>query len=248
MFVRQKPNRSGSVSVQVIDKSNGYRVVKTIGSAREPEKINRLVELGELFIARQSRQYSLFPADQHDSAVILDFVQTLENAAIRTVGPELIFGRLFDEIGFGVIPEELFRDIVVARLVYPTSKLKTVDYLHRYRGKTVSAQSIYRFLDRLNGQYSRQAQEAAYQHSRKILGRIQVVFYDMTSLYFEAEDVPMLNSGVASGASPWKKPMAPMSPEGATDAGGGALAVADCRPSGALGVSRRPGPGADAPG
>ena len=163
MFVRQKPNRSGSVSVQVVDKSNGYRVVKTIGSARDPEEINRLVELGKRFIARRRKEYSLFPADQRDNAVILDFVQTLENASIRTVGPELIFGRLFDEIGFGVIPEELFRDIVVARLVYPTSKLKTVDYLYRYRGKTVSVQSIYRFLDRLNEQYSRQAQEVAYQ-------------------------------------------------------------------------------------
>jgi hypothetical protein len=188
MFVRQKPNRSGLVSVQVIDKSRGYRVVKTIGSARDPEELSRLVELGELFIARRKKQYSLFPADQHDNAVILDFVQTLENASIRTVGPELLFGRLFDEIGFGVIPEELFRDIVVARLVYPTSKVKTADYLYRYRGKTVSVQSIYRFLDRLNKQYSRQAQEVAYQHSRKILQRIQVVFYDMTSLYFEAED------------------------------------------------------------
>ena len=188
MFVRRKPNRSGLISVQVIDKSNGYRVVKTIGSARDPEELSRLVELGELFIARRRKQYALFPADQRDNAVILSFVQTLQNASIRTIGPELIFGRLFDEIGFGVIPEQLFRDIVIARLVYPTSKLKTVDYLYRYRGKTVSVQSIYRFLDRLDQQYSRQVQEVAYQHSRKILRRIQVVFYDMTSLYFEAED------------------------------------------------------------
>jgi|SRR5208283_1027397 len=188
MFVRRKPNRSGSVSVQVIGKSGGYRVVKTIGAARDPEDVERLVELGRLFIARRSRQYALFPADQRDNAAVLDFVQTISNASIRTIGPELIFGRLFDEIGFGVIPEPLFRDIVVARLVYPASKLKTADYLYRYRGKTISAQSIYRFLDRLNQRHSRQAQEVAYRHSRQILQRIQVVFYDMTSLYFEAED------------------------------------------------------------
>ncbi len=188
MFVRKKPNPSGSVSVQVIDKSGGYRVVKTIGTAHGPQDVERLVELGRLFIARQSRQYSLFPADERDNAAVLAFVQTLGNASIRTVGPELIFGRLFDEIGFGVIPEPLFRDIVIARLVYPTSKIKTADYLLRYRGKTVSVQSIYRFLDRLNEHYSRQAQEVAYRHSRSILRCIQVVFYDMTSLYFEAED------------------------------------------------------------
>lgn len=188
MFVRRKSNQSGSVSVQVIDKSNGYRVVTTIGAARDAQEVERLVELGKLFIARRSGQSSLFPEDERDNAVVLDFVQTLRNAAIRTVGPELIFGRLFDEIGFGVIPEPLFRDIVIARLVYPSSKLKTVDYLYRYRGKTVSAQSIYRFLDRLNERHSQKAQEVAYQHSCRILQRIQVVFYDMTSLYFEAED------------------------------------------------------------
>ena len=113
---------------------------------------------------------------------------TLRNASIRTLGPELIFGRLFDEIGFDIIPEPLFRDIVVVRLVYPTSKLKTVDYLYRYQGKSISVDRLYLFLDRLNERYSRQAQEVAYRHSRKILKTIRVVFYDMTSLYFEAED------------------------------------------------------------
>lgn len=188
MFVRKKRNKSGSVSVQVIDKTRGYRVVKSIGVADDPDQINRLVELGKVFIARQSNQYSLFPEDEHDNAVILDFVKTLRNASIRTVGPELIFGRLFNEIGFDAIPEELFREVVVARLVYPTSKLKTADYLYRYQGKTVSPDSIYLFLDRLKEHYSEQAQEIAYQHSRKILNQISVVFYDMTSLYFEAED------------------------------------------------------------
>lgn len=188
MFVRKKSNKSGSVSIQIIDKSNGYRVIKTMGSAKDPQEVQRLVELGELFIARQRGQYLLFPEDQHDRAVIADFVKHLGNASIRTVGPELIFGRLFDDIGFGVIPEQLFRDIVMARLVYPTSKLKTVDYLYRYQGKTVNVQEVYRFLDRLNKQYAEQAQQIAYKHTKKILKRITVVFYDMTTLYFEAEN------------------------------------------------------------
>jgi len=188
MFVRQKPNKSGSISVQVIDKSNGYRVVKTVGTARDPVEVARLVELGELFIVRRSGQYDLFPKSEHDNAVILDFVETLRNASIRTVGPEWIFGRLFDEIGFNAIPEPLLRDIVITRLVYPTSKLKTVDYLYRYQGKTVSPDSIYLFLDRLNERYAAQAQQIAYEHSHRLLQTINVVFYDMTSLYFEAED------------------------------------------------------------
>ncbi|TVS20857.1 MAG: IS1634 family transposase, partial [Planctomycetaceae bacterium] len=188
MFVRQKANRSGSTSVQVISKSGGYHVVKTMGSASDPQEIARLVELAKLFIARRRAQPSLFPLDQQRNAAVLDVVRTLQNASIRTVGPELILGRLFDEIGFNAIDEPLFRDVVLARLAYPTSKAKTVDYLFRYRGRTVSVQEIYRFLDRLNQRYADQARRIAYHHSRGILGAITVVFYDMTTLHFEAED------------------------------------------------------------
>ncbi|MCC5828290.1 MAG: hypothetical protein JJU36_02475, partial [Phycisphaeraceae bacterium] len=109
MFVRQKANRSGATSVQVISKSGGYHVVKTMGSASDPQEIARLVELAKLFIARRRAQPSLFPLDQQRNAAVLDVVRTLQNASIRTVGPELILGRLFDDIGFNAIDEPLFR-------------------------------------------------------------------------------------------------------------------------------------------
>ncbi len=52
MFVRKKPNPSGIVSVQVIDKSLGkYRVVKTVGSSSDPEEIEQLVTRGKSMIA-----------------------------------------------------------------------------------------------------------------------------------------------------------------------------------------------------
>lgn len=188
MFVRKKKNPSGTVSVQVIDKSKGYRVNKTVGSSGIPEEIARLTALGNAFIESQSRQYTLFPKDQSRNATVMDFVCRVKNSQIRTVGPELVFGRLFDKLGFNVIPDRLFRDIVIARLTYPASKLKTVDYLYRYQGKTISVDSIYRFLDRLADSYKEQAERIAYDYSRTVLQSISVVFYDMTTLYFENED------------------------------------------------------------
>jgi hypothetical protein len=188
MFVRKKANKSGSISVQVIDKAGGYRVVKSIGAARDPDEVQRFVAIGKAFIVQQRQQRMLFPESQHDNVVVQSFVKTLQNASIRTLGPELIFGRLFDEIGFNAIPEELFRAIVIARLVYPTSKLKTADYLYRYQGRTVLPDNIYRFLDRLNEHHVQQVRNIVSNHSRKILKSISVVFYDMTSLYFEASD------------------------------------------------------------
>lgn len=188
MFVRKKRNQSGTVSVQVIDKSDGYRVLKSFGSSDDPVEVARMVELARLHIEQGQGQYDLFAQNHRDRAVIAGFVGRLENASVRTVGPELIFGRLFDQIGFSAIPEKLFRDIVVARLVYPVSKLKTIDYLSRYEGKLINVQEIYRFLDRLKQRHAEEAKEIAFNHTRKLLKRIGVVFYDMTSLYFEAED------------------------------------------------------------
>lgn len=188
MFVRKKKNSSGAVSVQVIDKSGGYRVIKSLGSAQTPVEIDRLVALGKAYIESCTQQFSLFPKEETRNATVLDFFSRVQNSHIRTVGPELIFGKLFDEIGFAVIPDRLFRDIVVARLAYPTSKLKTVDYLDRYQGKTISVDRVYGFLDRLHDTYKDQVEQIAFRYSQTILGSVTVVFYDMTTLYFENED------------------------------------------------------------
>ncbi|WP_418892909.1 hypothetical protein [Limibacterium fermenti] len=44
------------------------------------------------------------------------------------VGPELLLGKIFYEIGVNRIKDRLFRHLVIARLVYPVNKLRTVDY------------------------------------------------------------------------------------------------------------------------
>lgn len=60
MFVRQKKNSSGKVSIQVIDKSGGkYKVKKTIGSSSDADQINSLIKEGELFIKKCLGQLSL---------------------------------------------------------------------------------------------------------------------------------------------------------------------------------------------
>lgn len=120
--------------------------------------------------------------------MITDFLARTDNSQVKTVGPELVFGSLFDEIGFNAIPQKLFRHLVVARLAYPTSKLKTVDYLYRAQGVETNEDAIYRFLDTLNAKHKTIAESIAFQHTKKTLGMLSVVFYDMTTLYFESED------------------------------------------------------------
>lgn len=188
MFVRELKNRSGSVSIQIISKSRGrYKVVKTLGSATTQQEIERLTQLAEQEIERLSEPLSLFSSQ--DDILVEKVVESLHNSSIQTVGPELVFGKIFDYIGFNQINEDLFRHLVISRLAFPLSKLKTIEYLYRYQGVSLDIDAVYRFLDKLNTRLKEQVEQIAFAHTMKVLdGKISVVFYDMTTLYFEASD------------------------------------------------------------
>lgn len=185
MFVRKKPNKSGLVSVQIIDKSQGkYKVVKTVGSSNDPYEIERFMVLAK----DQVRQMvGLQEIDFTNHREI--FEQVLSSiTSHRLVGIKYVLGKIFDEIGFGLIQDELFRDLVLYRLIYPKSKLKTTEFLYRYEQKSYSEDQVYRFMDKLHSKYKETVQYISYTHTLRILGEeIHAVFYDVTTLYFEIE-------------------------------------------------------------
>lgn len=177
------------MSVQVVSKKHGeYRVVKTVGSSHDPERIACLLSQARQYVAYPEGQTRLFAIATPEAQTIETFVGALANAQVRTKGPELVFGTLFDRIGFDILPDRLFRHLTIARLAFPTSKLKTADYLRRFRGEHIDVNGIYRFLDTLKDTYKERVERVAYEYTRKTLGTISVVFYDMTTLYFDAED------------------------------------------------------------
>ena len=188
VFIRKLKNRSGSISIQIISKSKGkYKVVKTIGSNHTQEGINLLLNQAKHELNNIQKQTSLF-LSQEDSK-IESFLSTLNNANVRVIGPELVFGKIYNKIGFNAIRESLFRHLVIARLSFPLSKLKTIDYLYRYQGVCLNIDSIYRFMDKLSNSLKDQVEQISYRHTLKLLNnKIIVVFYDMTTLYFEASD------------------------------------------------------------
>jgi transposase len=188
MFIRKKPNKSGSTSIQIIEKINGKnKVIRSIGSSKTQEGIQLLIYQAKHELSRLMQQSTLFDSEQ--DAMIEGYLSTLSNSNIRIIGPELVFGKIYDSIGFGQIQEDLFRHLVISRLVFPLSKLKTVDYLYRYQGINNDISSIYRFMDKLSSQLKDQIEKISFNHTKKILrNRISIVFYDMTTLYFEASD------------------------------------------------------------
>lgn len=158
-----------------------------MGCATTQQKIKKLVEIGHQEIERITGQSNLFLSDK--DSLTEETLLNISNSDIRTIGPELIFGKIYNHIGFQQIEEDLFRHLVISRLAFPLSKLKTVEYVYRYQGIHLSIDKIYRFLDKLNSKLKELVEQIAFSHTLKVLnGNVSVVFYDMTTIYFEASD------------------------------------------------------------
>lgn len=189
MFVRKNKNKSGSVSVQIVRKiKRKNKIVKTVGVARTNRGEELLIMLANNEIDRLKGNQSLFV--DHDDLVVESFVEGISNEHIQIVGSELILGRIYRKIGFPTGGSlDYFRNLVLCRLVYPGSKLKTVEYFKRHLNLDISVYSVYRFLDELNDGLKPLLEQITFDHTKKVLdGKLGVVFYDMTTLYFEASE------------------------------------------------------------
>jgi transposase len=190
MFIRRKKNRSGSTSIVVIDKSNGrFREVKTIGTSSDTSELERFYLEGKRWISSTIGERDMFAeADfkQEEKQVTEDMLSKIENILLN--GTQLILNSVFELIGFNKIDDKILKQLVVSRICHPCSKVATVDYLKSYYNEDVELNKIYRYLDKLYDRYKEEVQAISVAHTRKLLGgQIGLVFYDVTTLYFETD-------------------------------------------------------------
>jgi len=163
-------------------------VVKSVGVAKTEREVELLENIARFELEKMLRQPSLF-IEQED--VLIDsFMSTLYNEDITLQGPDLVFGSLFDKIGYSKVLKDTryLKALAVSRVVMPGSKLSTVDYLKRHSKIDVGVHAIYKYMNKLTDRVTQQIQQITFDHTRKVMnGEIGLVFYDMTTLFFEAE-------------------------------------------------------------
>jgi transposase len=195
MFVKKKRNRSGTTSVVVSEKCNQiYKEHITIGISSDELEIKQLVEQGKQWISDYKRKFfpelDFFGEEKQSQAdekyLVLQFLNQVENILLN--GTELILDRVFNQVGFHQIKDDIFRKLVHARLSYPGSKSATVEYLKNHFDEDVHLSRIYRYLDKLNHSQQDKIQDISVLHTQQLLGgQIGVMFYDVTTLYFETD-------------------------------------------------------------
>jgi transposase len=195
MFVKKKRNRSGTTSVIVAEKYNqNYKEHLTIGVSSDESDIKWFVEKGEQWIRDYQRkllpELDLFGEEKYaqdkEKALVLHLLNNVENILLN--GTDLILEKVFNTVGFNQIEDGIFRKLVQSRLSYPSSKSGTVEYLKNHFDEDVNLTKIYRYLDKLNHTQQDKIQDISVVHTQQLPGgQIGVMFYDVTTLYFETD-------------------------------------------------------------
>ncbi len=185
MFVRRLKSKNGKTYVQVVDKSSGrYKVLKSFGSSGDEQELETRVQKAQKWIADYTGDQEFDFSNSNE--LIKSLLSSISQ--MNRVGFDLLLGRIFDEIGFNQIKDDIFRQLVLCRISYPRSKLKTTEYLYRYKRISWSEDQVYRYLDKLYNTQKEKVQELSYEHTLKLLNNhLSVVFYDVTTLYFEID-------------------------------------------------------------
>lgn len=188
MYIRKKKNRSGTISVVVVSKATGkYKEIKCFGSVNTESEVQALCNDAQKWIHTYSSQQEL-DFDDNKGRELEETERVINNMdAVLINGTQLLLDRIFDDIGFNRIPDDILRHLVIARVCQPASKLATIEYLKSYYDEDIELNNIYRYMDKLYNTQQELIQQISVEHTRKILGgKIGLMFYDVTTLYFES--------------------------------------------------------------
>lgn len=216
MFIRIKttPN-SPRRSVQIVQSCRTgdvvkQKIVRHIGIAEDAGEEAQLVMMAESIKIKleAGEQQLLFPPEKLAQLAKTEnkltqpseeFEVNLKNLAEEqrlVAGVHDIYGSLFDELGLAKIFEvpsraknmvEVFKNILLARIANPVSKRASVDMLEENFGISIDLNKVYRMMDMLDEKAVERLNGRVYDNTAALLGgKIDVVFFDATTVYFEA--------------------------------------------------------------
>jgi transposase len=201
--VRKKKNKSGSISIVIVDRTNrGYKVIVCLGSSNNELEIETLYQKALNKIDELEKNLFYVSKETDQRTKIKDLLSNLTTQDFIPIGDELVFGKLFNQLQCNKVFEHiknirkkdkkifLFKSLVISRLLYPGSKLELINYLEYFKNiDNITADIIYRFLDTLyKDDIKANIEQCIFNHTKKIMSNtITVTFYDVTILYFESE-------------------------------------------------------------
>ena len=185
IFVRKVPTASGATAVQVVHKRGRHIIsLEHVGSAHSKEDL--LILLSKAEQIKNKDQMTLF--SDNTLQMVQDNPPT--QALVLSSFSELLWNQLelwWSYLGFDCVTDEVFKQVVLARIVEPVSKLDTIRVLENLGITPPSESAIYRSLRRSYEDNYRQILADACWERVSAKGPVSLLLYDVTTLYFEAQ-------------------------------------------------------------
>lgn len=184
--IREIKYSSNSVSIQVYRIENRKRkIIRHIGTASNDQERLSLINLANDFISKISQQFVLFKNEQSNKIVNLSQSEFI--GVYYGFFYELLH-KLFLKIGFDKHKSNLLLDLVVIRLFEPASKLRSIELIEQYFGIKHRRQSYYESVNKLL-ELKEKTEKMAVNFAKKQYNfTYDLLFYDVTTLYFESFD------------------------------------------------------------
>ena len=190
------------------------KIVKHVGVAQDEKELEELKILAASIKRKLELENSLplFTPEELDKEIdkakkkmkeeqyseedyIVNIKNLIEEDRIIT-GIHDIYGKLFDELQLSSIfayPSrnkrsiEHFKNIVLARIAKPDSKRASVDMLEENFGISLNLDSVYKMMDKINDKTIEKLNQLAYNKTKDLFNeKIDVIYFDATTLYFES--------------------------------------------------------------
>lgn len=190
------------------------KIVRYVGIAQNDFELEKLKQLAEVIKDQMKNEATpqLFSPEElakHQEQISTDNQLAELNKNIKNFDVNLhdlkeesrviegihdVYGEMYDQLSLSEIFDarkkkagEIYKEIVLARIAEPKSKLKTTEILQRSFGQRIDINAVYRMLDQIDEKIIDKLKNQIYAETVRLFkNNLDVVFFDVTTLYYES--------------------------------------------------------------
>lgn len=181
--VRKVKTHSGSTAIQVgFYEGKRFKLTKHIGSAKDNNKIDELITIANAYIRSHSPQ-TAFNFNPHSEEIL--YKRGIHAGKSWLEEAYSYLDKIYTVIGFDLLRNEYLKHFAMMRILEPASKIQSIMLLKKYFDINYKKTTVFRELVKLVDLKER-VETLAIQYAKDNLHfDFSLVFYDVTTLYFE---------------------------------------------------------------
>ncbi len=181
--IRKVKTHSGATAIQIgryVGKR--FKLTKHIGSSKDEQKITELLQIGKEYIHSHSPQLAFNFNPQSEEILFKRGISIAKSTLSEAFE---YFESIYTKIGFPSLQNNYLKHFAIIRVLEPASKAKSMLLLEKYFDILYKKTTAFRELKKLV-ELKEEVQKIAIAYAKKNLNfDFSLVFYDVTTLYFE---------------------------------------------------------------